>query len=256
MIMTAVIVDDESKNRASLKKLCEKYVKDLQIEGLADSVATAKRIIDRADPDLVFLDIRMPVEDGFELLKKYDEVPFDVIFTTAFDQYAIKAFKFSAIDYLLKPISIQELQDAVEKVRKKKQKNQETQPADADAFNGNIAMLKENLLKGSFDKIALPTTEGFTFVQRDQIIRCEASGNYTVFFLKDKTKYIITRTLKHYEEMLTEYGFFRVHKSHLINLIYVQKFIRGKQGYVQMIDEKNIEVSTRKREELLKRLNV
>ena len=93
MLMTAVIVDDESKNRASLKKLCEKYVKDLKIEGLADSVATAKKIIDRTDPDLVFLDIRMPVEDGFELLKKYDDVPFDVIFTTAFDQYAIKAFK-------------------------------------------------------------------------------------------------------------------------------------------------------------------
>jgi two-component system LytT family response regulator len=249
MTMTAVIVDDESKGRASLKKLCEKYVPDLKIEGLADSVATAKKIIDRADPDLVFLDIRMPVEDGFELLKKYDDVPFDVIFTTAFDQYAIKAFKFSAIDYLLKPISIQELQDAVEKVRKKKEKASKKAEG-----NSNLAMLKENLVSGSFDKIALPTTEGFSFVKREDIMRCEASGNYTIFFLENKTKYIITKTLKHYEEMLTEYGFFRVHKSHLINLTYVQKFIRGKQGYVQMSDGKNIEVSTRKREDLLKRL--
>ena len=249
MQMTAVIVDDESKGRNSLKKLCEKYVPNLKIEGLAESVALAKRIIDRTDPDLVFLDIRMPVEDGFELLKKYDDVPFDVIFTTAFDQYAIKAFRFSAIDYLLKPISIHELQAAVEKVRKKKEKA-------SGNSRGNIAMLKENLVKGSFDKIALPTTEGFSFVKRDDIMRCEASGNYTIFYLKNKTKYIITKTLKHYEAMLVEYGFFRVHKSHLINLIYVQKFIRGKQGYVQMIDNKNIEVSTRKREELLIRLNV
>ena len=247
MIMTAVIVDDESKNRASLKKLCEKYVPDLKIEGLADSVATAKKIIDRTDPDLVFLDIRMPVEDGFELLKKYDDIPFDVIFTTAFDQYAIKAFKFSAIDYLLKPISIQELQEAVEKVRKKKGKTQEKSRT-------NISTLKENLVNGNFDKIALPTTEGFSFVKRDDIIRCEASGNYTIFYLQNKTKYIITKTLKYYEEMLSEYSFFRVHKSHLINLTYVSKFLRGKQGYVQMNDGKNIEVSTRKREELLKRL--
>ena len=247
--MTAVIVDDESKGRISLKKLCEKYVPNLKIEGLAESVALAKQVIDRTDPDLVFLDIRMPVEDGFELLKKYDDVPFDVIFTTAFDQYAIKAFRFSAIDYLLKPISIQELQAAVEKVRKKKEKI-------SGNAKGNIAMLKENLMKGSFDKIALPTTEGFSFVKRDDIMRCEASGNYTIFYLKNKTKYIITKTLKYYEEMLTEFGFFRVHKSHLINLIYVQKFIRGKQGYVQMIDNRNIEVSTRKREELLIRLNV
>ncbi|MGB0983643.1 MAG: LytR/AlgR family response regulator transcription factor [Saprospiraceae bacterium] len=248
--MTAVIVDDESKNRASLKKLCEKYVPDLTIEGLADSVATAKQIIDRADPDLVFLDIRMPVEDGFELLKKYEDVPFDVIFTTAYDQYAIKAFRFSAIDYLLKPISIQELQAAVEKVRKKKGKTSSA------SKKSNISILKENLATASFDKIALPTTEGFSFVKTESIMRCEASGNYTIFYLLDKTKYVITRTLKHYEEMLVEHGFFRVHKSHLINLTYVQKFIRGKQGYVQMIDGKDVEVSTRKREELLNRLGL
>lgn len=190
----------------------------------------------------------MLVEDGFELLKKYEDVPFDVIFTTAYDQYAIKAFRFSAIDYLLKPISIQELQAAVEKVRKKKEKS--------SSKGSNIAMLKENLATGRFDKIALPTTEGFSFVKTEDIMRCEASGNYTIFYLLDKTKYVITRTLKHYEEMLVEHGFYRVHKSHLINLTYVQKFIRGKQGYVQMIDSKNIEVSTRKREELLNRLGL
>lgn len=249
MAMTAVIVDDESKGRASLKKLCEKYVPDLVIEGMAESVAMAKQIIDRADPDLVFLDIRMPVEDGFELLKKYETVPFDVIFTTAFDQYAIKAFKFSAIDYLLKPISIQELQEAVKKVQRKKGKAEQKNVS-------NISTLKENLVSGTFDKIALPTTEGFSFVKRDDIIRCEASGNYTIFYMVTKEKYVITRTLKHYEDLLSEFNFFRVHKSHLINLSYVTKFIRGKQGYVQMNEGKNIEVSTRKREELLNRLMV
>lgn len=247
MTLSAVIVDDESNNRASLKKMCEKYVENLVIEGAADSVAMAKAIIDRADPDIVFLDIRMPTEDGFELLKKYQEVPFDVIFTTAYDQYAIKAFRFSAIDYLLKPISIPELQEAVEKVRKKKLDNLKSPITPIDA-------LKENLSTGTFDKIALPTAEGFTFVKRDDIVRCEASGNYTIFYLIDGTKYVITKTLKHYDEMLSEYGFFRVHKSHLVHLKYVEKFIRGKQGYVQLIGGKNIEVSTRKRDELLKHL--
>lgn len=247
MTLSAVIVDDESNNRASLKKMCEKYVENLVIEGAAESVAMAKEIIDRADPDIVFLDIRMPTEDGFELLKKYEEVPFDVIFTTAYDQYAIKAFRFSAIDYLLKPISIPELQEAVEKVRKKKIDNLKSPITPIEA-------LKENLSSGTFDKIALPTSEGFTFVKRDDIVRCEASGNYTIFYLVDGTKYVITKTLKHYDEMLSEDGFFRVHKSHLVHLKYVEKFIRGKQGYVQLPDGKNIEVSTRKRDELLKHL--
>lgn len=246
MNLTAIIVDDESKGRASLKKLCEKYCDNVTITGLADSVAGAKKLIERDDPHLVFLDIRMPTADGFSLLEAYEDVPFDVIFTTAYDQYAIKAFKFSAIDYLLKPINIQELQDAVERVRKKFE-NQQSAPS-------NVVTLKENLSSGTFSKIALPTTEGYTFLKRDEIIRCEASGNYTIFYLKSGIKYVITKTLKHYEEMLTEYGFFRVHKSHLINLKYVEKFIRGKQGYVEMVDGKMIEVSSRKREDLLKHL--
>lgn len=247
-MIKAIIIDDESKGRLSLNKLCEKYCKgDVQVMGLGDSVAMAKKLIELHDPDLVFLDIRMPMGDGFTLLESYDEVPFDVIFTTAYDQYALKAFKFSAIDYILKPIDIDELKQAVEKIKKKRNSS-------TPSNNQQIQTLKENLTAKKFDRIALPTTEGFTFVKNEDILRCEANGNYTAFFLTSGKKMLITKTLKYYDEMLQDSGFFRTHKSHLINLQYISKFIKGKQGYVEMIDKSRLEVSTRKREELLKRL--
>jgi two-component system LytT family response regulator len=247
-MINVIIIDDESKGRESLKKLLEKYCgDDVKILGLGDSVAAAKKLVEMHEPDLVFLDIRMPMGDGFSLLESYDEVPFDVIFTTAYDQYALKAFRFSAIDYLLKPIEIQELKDAVAKIKKK---NNISEAEHQERF----VALKENLTSKNFDKVTLPTSEGYSFVQRDDIIRLEANGNYTTFYLKDKSKYLITRTLKYYDEMLRDYGFYRVHKSHMVNLRYVTKFIKGRQGFVETINGDRIEVSTRKREELLKAL--
>ncbi len=247
-MINAIIIDDESRGRESLKKLLEKYCgDDVKVLGLGDSVATAKTLVEMHQPDLVFLDIRMPMGDGFSLLESYEEVPFDVVFTTAYDQYALKAFRFSAIDYLLKPIDIQELMQAVEKIKKK-------QDDVEDESQERFIALKENLKNQNFDKIALPTTDGFTFVKREDIIRLEANGNYTAFFLKDKTKYLITKTLKYYDDMLVDYGFYRIHKSHLVNLTYITKFIKGRQGYVETVNGDRLEVSTRKREELLKAL--
>lgn len=247
-MINAIVIDDESRGRESLKKLLEKYCgDDVKVLGLGDSVAVAKKLVEMHQPDLVFLDIRMPMGDGFSLLESYDDVPFDVIFTTAYDQYALKAFRFSAIDYLLKPIDIQELKEAVEKIKKKREVSEEENQQ-------RFSALKENLRTKNFDKIALPTTDGYSFVKREDIIRLEANGNYTAFYLKDKTKYLITRTLKYYDQMLNDYGFYRIHKSHLVNLRYVTKFIKGRQGYVETINGDRLEVSTRKREELLKAL--
>ncbi len=247
-MINAIIIDDESRGRESLKKLLEKYCGDsVKVLGLGDSVEVAKKLVEMHQPDLVFLDIRMPMGDGFSLLESYSDVPFDVVFTTAYDQYALKAFRFSAIDYLLKPIDIQELKQAVDKIKKKLE-------SPDNVNNQRFEALKENLRSKDFDKIALPTTDGYSFVKREDIIRLEANGNYTAFYLKDKTKYLITRTLKYYDEMLRDYGFYRIHKSHLVNLIYVTKFIKGRQGYVETINGDRLEVSTRKREELLKAL--
>lgn len=245
--MTGIIVDDEAKSRFMLQKLCETYCEDLEITGLAASVPEAITMIDLEKPDIVFLDIRMPIKSGFALLEHYNEaIPFDVIFTTAYDQYALKAFKFSAIDYLLKPISLDELIKAVEKVKRIRGN---------DKRQERINHLKEAISKEKIGKIALTTLDGFTFTNIDDIVRCEAEGNYTSVFLSDGSSLLITKTLKHYEEILTNHPFFRVHKSHLINLNYVRRFVKGKQGMVEMIDGGRVEVSQRKKDLLLEKLN-
>ncbi len=242
--MRVIIVDDESKSRLLLEQLCKEYCNDLDIVGMAASVNEAIELIDSIKPDLVFLDIRMPVKSGFVLVEHYGEdIPFEVIFTTAYDEYALKAFQIHATGYLLKPIEIDELVNAVEKVRKKINKGQGSEDS---------KILKEPFSGEQMNKIALATTDGFTFVKFKEIIRCEAHGNYTYVFLADNSSFLITKTLKHYEEVLPMDDFFRAHKSHLINLNFVRRFIKGKQGMVEMTDGKLIEVSLRKRESLLK----
>ena len=243
--MKGIIVDDEAKSRIMLKTMCENYCEGLEICALAASVNEAIELIGEHDPDLVFVDIRMPVQSGFNLLEHYDDIPFEVIFTTAYDQYALRAFKYSAIDYLLKPISIEELVDAVERAKLRREGHQKTE---------QISLLKEAINNEKINKIALITLDGFTFVRFDEIVRCEAQGNYTSVFLSDGSSLLITKTLKHYEEILVEKMFFRVHKSHLINLNFVRRFIRGKQGMIEMNDGTHIEVSFRKRDALLKKL--
>jgi len=244
--MKAIIVDDEAKSRRMLSTLCEDYCSEVEVAGLADSVAQARPLIKEHQPDLVFLDISMPLESGFALLDGYpEELPFEVIFTTAFDEYALQAFKYSAIDYLLKPIDIDALVAAVDKVKRIK---------GISTYQDRYQLLKEILASREINKIALTTQDGLHFVRYEEIIRLEASSNYTTFYLIDGTSLLITKTLGHYEELLLEKNFFRVHKSHLINLSFVRSFIKGKQGMVEMTDEARIEVAVRKREALLKEL--
>ncbi len=241
--MKAIIVDDEAKSRRMLKALCEEYCDSVEIIGMAQSVQEALELLKEKTPDILFLDIQMPIESGFSLLEYYDDdIPFEVIFTTAYDQYALPAFKFSAIDYLLKPIDIDALISAVEKVY-----NIQGKPSRAK----RLALLKIALSSRQINKIALNTTNGFIFVNFDDIVRCEAQDNYTTVHLLNGTSVLITKTLKHYEDILRDKNFFRAHKSHLINLKYVRKFIKGKQGLIETTDGLTIEVSNRKREALL-----
>lgn len=246
--MKGIIVDDEARSRRLLQSLCQEYCEGLEIIGLAGSVEEAKELISKEMPDLVFLDIRMPVESGFELLKFYNnDFTFEVIFTTAYDEYAIKAFQFSAIDYLLKPIEIDELVKAVETARE--HRNDFPQPE-------KFEFLQELLISQKIDKVALTTTDGFTFVKYQDIIRCEAESNYTTIILRDGTSYLITKTLGHFEKLLVDKDFFRIHKSYVVNLHLVRKFIKSKKGgLVETVDGRQIEVSSRKREELLERLS-
>jgi len=244
--MTAIIVDDEAKSRSMLHSLCTEYCEGLEIIGTAASVDEAREIIDQQNPQLVFLDIQMPVKNGFQLLESYEDTPpFSVIFTTAYDQYAIKAFKQKTIDYLLKPIEIDALINAVEKA-KKYQKSTNT--------SHKLELLKAALEKDPIQKIALTTLDGFTFVGFEEIVRCEAQGNYTDVILANGSSLLITKTLKHYEDILMNHNFFRVHKSHLVNLDFVRRYIKGRQGMIEMTDGQLIEVSTRKKEALLEKL--
>lgn len=243
--MRAIIVDDELKSRESLKILLEEFCENVDVSALCKDVDEGVAAIQKHKPDIVFLDIQMQRETGFDLLEKITPITFEVIFTTAYSDYAIKAFKFSAIDYLLKPIDIEELKKALEKVEQK--------------LNGNIALRLEQLVQNlrptspNF-KLALPTSDGLIFIKVDDILYCEASSNYTQIFSSDGKKYIVSRTLKEYEDLLTEHNFFRIHNSHLINLNSIKKYVRGEGGYVIMNNDVSLDVSKRKKEAFLARM--
>ena len=195
---------------------------------------------------MVFLDIQMQSETGFDLLAKVKPINFEVIFTTAHSNYAIKAFKFSAIDYLLKPIDIEDLKKAVEKVERKVNFN----------ISARLEQLVQNLKpsSGQNHKLALPTLDGLIFVKIEDIIYCEASSNYTQIFTFDGKKHVVSRTLKEYEELLADHDFFRIHNSFLINLNSIKKYVRGEGGYVIMSNDVSLDVSKRKKEAFLSKL--
>ena len=246
MIKT-LIVDDEFRGRTFLEKLIGKIFSDLEVVGSAATVSEALDIIKNKKPELVFLDVMLNNENGFDLLEQCGEINFEVVFTTAYNDFAVKAFKFNAIDYLLKPIDIDELEKAVEKVKKKLHVNF---AASNDVLKSFMQSIKNTA--NTFDKISIPTTEGFVLVALSSIIYCEAFGNYTQFYLTNNQKIISSYTLKEYDEMLGEHNFFRAHKSHLINLSHVSKYIKGEGGTLVMTNGMEIEVSRRNKEALLK----
>lgn len=247
MIKT-VIIEDEQKSREMLAGIIQKNCPQLNIVGLAKNVNEGVEIIKKENPELVFLDISMPDGSGFDLLEKVQGHKFELIFATASDQHAIRAIKYSACDYLLKPIDIEELKNAVEKVAQKKNAS-----PNMENLNFLIQQLKKN--DDSFQKITLPTGNAYEIVNIKDIIRCEADGSYTTFFLTDKRKLMISAGLKHYEELLPESEFIRVHHHHLINMNHVVRFLKEDGGYAVMSDGTKIEISRRKKDTFMEKLN-
>jgi two-component system LytT family response regulator len=244
-MINAVLIDDEKHGLETLSMLLTRYCKEVNIVEMCNSAKKGVEAINKHKPDLVFLDIEMPMMNGFELLEQFNEISFAVIFTTSYDQYAIKAFRYSALDYLLKPIDPEELVVSVKKVASKK-----SLPF-AEQFD---ILLKQIKHKGTgFEKIAVPTIEGFELIRADQIIRCEADDNYTHLYLKNKTKIVASRMLKEMEELLEGFqSFVRVHNSHLVNMNEVSKYIRGEGGYLLMSDGSTVSISKSRRESLIK----
>jgi two-component system LytT family response regulator len=249
-MLQAIIVDDEARGRDTLRRLLEEFCPEwVKVVVMADSVDTAaEAILAHPGLDLLFLDIEMNRETGFDLLRRFREISFEVIFTTAHEGYALRAIKACAIDFLLKPIDIEELQTAVGKVLDKKSKT---------SFQGRFEAFLHNLqhtTRKDKQQVAVATTEGLLFLNVADILRCQADGAYTSFHLKNGTKVFVSKNLKEYESLLAEHDFFRVHHSFLINMNEIKKYVRGEGGYVIMTDDFMVDVSKRKKDAFLARI--
>jgi two-component system LytT family response regulator len=245
-MIKAIIVDDEPLCCQSLQLLLEQNCPDVSIVGIYNNGLSALEGIRSQQVDLVFLDVEMPRMSGFEMLEALGSISFKLIFTTSYDKYALNAFRVSAVDFLLKPIDRRELVEAVEKVR-----------SATDALHSQqieLLLQKINHPSKTLTKVAMPSIEGLEMVPIDNILYGESNDNYTYIFLKNKKKMLVTRSLKEMEELLEEHSFVRVHRSFLVNLNEVERYVRGDGGYVMMSDGKMIDVSRSKKEELLKRL--
>lgn len=241
-MLKAIIIDDEPDNLKLLALQLKKYCQEVEViqsysrseEGLAGIL--------QLKPDIVFLDIEMPVMNGFELLEAVGQINFHIVFVTAYDQFAVKAFRFSALDYLLKPIDANELKMAVAKAGR-------TDIRD----NGQLKYLKSQLHAGADylpDKIALPYQNGVTFIELCNILYCEARDNYTIFYLKEGKQYTAAKTLRIVQEMLEERNFLRVHRQYLVNLEQINKYVKGDTAHLVMNDQKKIPVSRSQKEKL------
>jgi two-component system, LytTR family, response regulator len=241
-----VIVEDQLSTRESIKYLLNGLNKGIEVVGEAANVDLAEQVIQKTEPHIVFLDVELTDGNSFSLLNKFINPAFSIVFITAHDEYAIKAIKFSALDYLLKPIDPAELEQAIDKhlfktesLRKRK-----------------MELLVHNLMvegKGQ-QKIALSSSKEICFVSLAEIIKLEGEKNYTTFYLDNSRKVMVSKTLKEYEELLEEFGFFRVHQSHIVNLSRVTKYLKGKGGYAVMDDGSTVEVSVRRKDDFLKAL--
>ena len=244
-----VIIDDEPRSVESLHNIVTNFSDfDLKYLGSAHNIEDGFNLIKQTKPDLVFLDIEMPFGSGFDLVEKFEKINFQVIFTTGFDQYAITAIKFSALAYLLKPINITELKEAIGRANKK---------IEEKSGSENLKVLLENLKlsKNTNNKIPLPSLTGLDLVSIESIVHCEADEDYTHVFLRDGTKKVVTKSIKDFEELLVSYGFFRVHHSFLVNRVYIKKYTKGEGGSILTDFDVEIPVSRRRKAEFLQWLN-
>jgi two-component system LytT family response regulator len=244
--ISTIIIDDEPGNIVTLSELVKQYCPDVEIVQTAPDPLKGYDLIKEIEPQLVFLDIEMPYGNAFDLLDRLVPISFEVIFVTAFNDYAIKAFKYAALDYLLKPVNINELKEAVNKVNKRiKEKS----------INTRVNTLLNNLKpeNAGIQKIALPTADGCHFEDINNIMYLQAEGSYTYIYLKTKEKVLVSKALKMFEDILPAAIFCRVHHSSLININYVKKYFKGRGGYVQMEDDTSIEISIRKKNDFFER---
>ncbi len=245
-MITAILIDDDINLRNGMKALLERTAPEIQIIGEADSVETGVVLMKKAQPQVVFLDIHLGDGSGFDILEEVSKsvkINSQIVFITAHEQYAIKAFRFSALDFLLKPVDPEELEKVIEKVKSIVHKNDSV---------AHIDLLLENIRKkvDNFKRIALSNADGVHLFEISDIIRCESLDNYTKFYIKNNKPILISKTLKEYEELLAEHGFERIHQSHLINLNYLKSYIKKDGGYVIMADETHLPISHRKKERL------
>ncbi len=246
-MITALLIDDDANLRSGLKTMLARYAPEIHILGEADSVESGVRAIDAARPQVVFLDIQMGDGTGFDILEqlamRHGKIQSHIVFITAHEQYAIKAFRFSALDFLLKPVDPEELGKVIGKIKN---------AVNANRDYAHIDLLLENIRKkvDHFKRIALSTAEGIHLFDIADIIRCESEDNYTKFYIRNNKPLLISKTLKEYEELLAEHGFERIHQSHLINLAYLKSYIRKDGGYVVMSDNSHLPISQRKKDRL------
>lgn len=240
MIRT-LIIDDEENNRQRLFNLIAEYFPKISVIGEADGVETGLKAIEILKPELVLLDIRMMDGNAFDLLERIKSVSFKIIFITAYEEYAIKAFKFSALDYLLKPVTVEDLSQAFERAENQILAELKVQ----------LATLQNNRTSAMGKTLVLRTAEKIYLLDTKDIIRCESDRNYTCFFVNEQKKHIVSQPMKEYVDILEEFGFVRIHKSHLVNLSYIESFDKADGGSIILKDKTELPVSRRKKHELL-----
>jgi two-component system LytT family response regulator len=239
--LITAIIDDEPDAVDFISSIILEYCPDLEVAGKAYNVRDGVSLINEIKPELVFLDVEMPNGTGFDLLSHFPKKNFDVVFITAFNHYAIQAIKFSAVDYILKPINITEFIEAVNKVVLKRSSN-------SSAANENFEILLENLRTSFPTRLVIPTSDGREYLNTKDIIRIEADRSYSWFFITDKRKILVSKHLKEFQDLLNDRNFFRPHNSHLINLEFVKKFVRQDGGYIVMTDGSQIPVSRNRKD--------
>lgn len=241
--MRAIQIDDEQHCLDSLRSMIENYLPEVELIAESNTVAQGLQLINLLKPDIVFLDVEMPQSNGFELLDLLEEHQIQVIFITAHDKYALKAIKYCAMDFLVKPVQILDLKSAIKKAYKQKGKNNSI-----EIYNTNAKQANESL-----KRLVLPSTDGFEIKEIKDIIQLESNDNYTWVYTTEKQKILVCRTLKEFDEMLENAGFVRIHQSHLVNEQHVVRYIKGSGGYVQLSDGTVLEVSRRKKDEFINR---
>jgi len=242
--LRAILVDDELSSLQNLQSKLVEFCPDVEVVATAQKPEDAILFIRQHKPDVIFLDIEMPRMNGFRMLDELGELDFEIIFTTAYNHYAVDAIRISAFDYLMKPVAIKELQNALERLAKYRQTH----------TRDKLDVLRQSLSpnKSQEEKIAIPTNEGLEFIPIKNILHIESSSNYSRIFLTDGKNILVTKLLKDFEDILEPYNFFRVHNSHLINLAYIKKYIRGEGGQVEMQNGDVIDVARRKKEEFIR----